>query len=119
MNFTSQFTLPTSYFILPTSHLILPTSPAAAIAVEILFVAPFAKRRRKKIAAESAKCPLKKFAVKAGNFSVLVEIVVRVVLGVAVHKPHPDGQSDYACHRGHECAFQFVGHIVADVVEEK
>jgi hypothetical protein len=96
MNFNSQFTLPTSYFILPTS--------------------PFCFSRD---CSGKREMSAQKFAVKAGNFSVLVEIVVRVVLGVAVHKPHPDGQSDYAGHSGHECAFQFVGHIIADVIKKK
>lgn len=103
MNFTSRFTLHTSHFTLHTSYFLLLT--AAAIAVEILFVVPFRKRRHKKIAAESAKCPPKKFAAKAGNFSVLVEIVVGVVFGIFVDKPHTDGQSDDARDCSHQCAF--------------
>jgi hypothetical protein len=117
MNFTSHFTLHTSHYTLHTSYFLLLTCGRDCSGNP--FCGGVCQTAAQKDCSGKREMSAQKFAVKAGNFSVLVEIVVRVVLGVAVHKPHPDGQSDYACHRGHECAFQFVGHIVADVVEEK
>ncbi len=57
---------------------------------------------RKKIVAESTNCPPKIYK----KFS--VEIVVRIIFGIAVDKPHPNRKPDDSCDGSHQGAFQLI-----------
>ncbi len=45
--------------------------------------------------------------------------MVRVILRVAVYKPHPDGEAHHAGKGGHQRALQLIGKLIAQIIEQE